>query len=259
LDLENKEKGKTKLPKQFEEIVRPDLIKRAVLALQSRRRQPYGAKPGAGQRHSAKLSRRRRDYRGSYGLGISRVPRKIMSRRGMRMNWVGAVAPGTVGGRRAHPPKAGKGWENKINKKENKKAIRSGLAATVSKVWAERRGHKLPDHYPLVMQRSFEEIESTKKLEKILAGIGIQTSQERRIRQGKGKSRGRKYKATRGALIVVSKDCPLMRSSKNLLGLEVCDVKNLNAEMLAPGCQPGRITIYTESSLEVLDKERLFT
>ncbi len=52
--------GEKELPSQFKEAVRIDLIKRAVLTLQSNARQKYGAKPEAGQRHSAELSRRRR-------------------------------------------------------------------------------------------------------------------------------------------------------------------------------------------------------
>ncbi|MBI1970756.1 50S ribosomal protein L4 [Candidatus Woesearchaeota archaeon] len=108
ITITNSQAGTVDLPPIFQEEVRPDLIKRAVETLQANARQPYGAKPGAGMRYSAKLSRRRRDYKTSYGYGISRVPRKILSRSGTRFNWVGAVAPGTVGGRQAHPPKAQK-------------------------------------------------------------------------------------------------------------------------------------------------------
>ncbi len=118
----SKEKKKEiDLPSQFNEEVRPDVISRAVLAIQSNKRQPYGASPEAGKRASAEISRRRHDYRGSYGHGISRVPRKILTRRGTRMYWVGAFAPGTVGGRRAHPPKVEKNYSQKINKKERRK------------------------------------------------------------------------------------------------------------------------------------------
>src|SRR3989338_38182 len=102
--------GEKELPSHFLEEYRPDLIQRAVLALQSAARQRYGAYPEAGLRHSSKLSKRRRKYRGSYGLGISRVNRKILSRRGTRFNWAGAFSPQTVGGRRSHPPKAEKIW-----------------------------------------------------------------------------------------------------------------------------------------------------
>ncbi len=57
LDLENNEKGKIKLPSQFEEDLRPDLIKRAVHAIMSHDRQRYGADPRAGLRASAKISK----------------------------------------------------------------------------------------------------------------------------------------------------------------------------------------------------------
>ena len=143
--------GKKDLPRQFDEPVRPDLIKRAVESIQANRRQKYGTDPKAGMKASAELSRRRRKYRGSYGHGISRVPRKILSRRGTRFNWVGAVAPGTVGGRKAHPPKAIKEWVRKINKKERRKAIRSALAATMNPEIVTARGHKVPESYPFII------------------------------------------------------------------------------------------------------------
>ena len=118
LSLEGTSKKDIELPAQFNESVRPDLIRKVVRILQSRKRQQYGANPEAGQRHSAFLSKRRHKYRGTYGIGQSRTPRKVMSRRGTRLNYTGAVAPQTVGGRRAHPPKAEKILALKINKKE---------------------------------------------------------------------------------------------------------------------------------------------
>lgn len=250
------------LPKQFNEPVRNDIIKLAVLSLQSIKRQPYGAKPGAGMRASAELSRRRHNYRGSYGLGISRVPRKIMSRRGTRMNWVGAFAPGTVGGRRAHPPKAEKIWEKKINKKERRKAIRSALSATVIAELVKKRGHLIND-YPLIIEDKFENLEKTKEVRQVLEILGLKEELKRcsvrKIRAGKGKSRGRKYKTKKGPLLVVSKDCKLMKSASNILGVDVEIVNNLNAELLAPGTMPGRVSIYTESAIKKLEEDRLFT
>ena len=127
LDISKNKVGEINLPTQFKEDVRTDLMRRAVLALRSNNRQPYGSMKEAGKRSSSTLSKRRRRYRGSYCLGISRTPRKILSRRGTRMNWVGAFAPNTVGGRRAHPPKAEKCLQKKINKKERKTAIRIGI------------------------------------------------------------------------------------------------------------------------------------
>src|SRR3989344_10304 len=110
-NIYNKEGTKTgnlDLPTQFNEQVREDLIQRAFLAIRSNKRQSYGSYPHAGERVSAKLSRRRRDYKGAYGKAISRVPRKTIWKRGRQMGWIGAFAPGTYKGRRANPPKGSK-------------------------------------------------------------------------------------------------------------------------------------------------------
>ncbi len=250
------------LPKQFSEPIRNDIIKKVVLAIESNSRQPYGAKKQAGMRQSAELSRRRRKYRGAYGIGISRVPRKIFSRRGTRMNWAGAVAPGTVGGRKAHPPKNEKNWTKKINIKENKKAIRSALAACVNKDIVKQRGHLAPDNYPLIIEKNFQEIDKTKKVKDILKKIKLEPELKRcvikTVRAGKGKARGRKYKKKTGPLIIVSEKCKLVDSARNIPGIDIIDIKNINAKLLAPGTAPGRLTIFTESAIEKLEKEKLF-
>lgn len=262
ISLKNKEQGKVDLPSQFEEEIRPDIVKRAVLAFQSKNRQPYGANPRAGKEAVAELSRRRRKYRGSYGYGISRVQRKILSRRGTRFNWVGAVSSGNVGGQRAHPPKAEKKWEQKINKKENRKAIRSAIAATANKEAVKDKGHKIPDNYPFVIEDKFQNIKKTKKVHSTLEELGFSKELERiavkKVRAGRGKSRNRKYKNKKGILIIVSEDCPLLKSAKNIPGLDVVKVDDLNPELLAPGAKPGRATLWTESALKKLKEDKLY-
>lgn len=256
------EKGSVNLPSQFEEAVRHDLIKRAVMSLQSNSRQKYGTYERAGLEHHAKLSRRRRDYKGSYGHGISRVPRKILSRSGAHFNWEGAIVPNTVGGRRAHPPKVEKAWEKKINRKENRKAIRSALSATLTNNLVEERGHKLPEGYPFIIESKIESIKNTKELMNTIKKLGFGEEVERskkRIRAGRGKLRGRKYKKTKGMLIVSSRKCELQKAASNITGVEVVDVKSLNTENLAPGSLPGRMTLFTDSAIEILEKEQLFT
>ncbi|MBD3313492.1 50S ribosomal protein L4 [Candidatus Woesearchaeota archaeon] len=254
--------GKKDLPAQFAELIRPDLIKRAVESLQANRRVPYGAKDHAGMRASAELSRRRRKYRGSYGKGISRVQRKIMTRRGTQMYMVGAFSPGTVGGRRAHPPKSEKVLSKKINRKENRKAIRSAMAATTFRNLVEQRGHAVPKEYPFIVESKIESITSTKTikqaLEKLELKQELERTSERKIRAGRGKLRGRKYKSKKGPLIVVSKECPLINTATNIPGIDVITVDSLNTEALAPGASIGRFTIFTDAAIERLSKEGLF-
>lgn len=262
LDAKNQHQGKVKLPSQFEEEVRPDLIKRAVNTIRANERQPYGAKTDAGLRASAELSRKRRDYRGSYGMGIARVPRKILSRKGTRMSWVAAVVPGVVGGRKAHPPKAEKKWEQKINKKEKRKAIRSAMAATLLKELVKQRGHKVPDHYPFALDASTENLSKTKEVHTALKAVGLtddlDRSSQKTIRAGKGKSRARPYKKRKGPLLVVSGDCPLLKGAKNIPGVDVVKVDKINAKLLAPGGAPARLTVFTQKAIKTLEEAKLF-
>ena len=259
---DTKQAGSIELPAQFNEAVRPDLIKRAVLALQAAKRQKYGADPEAGLRASVRISKRRHAYRGTYGIGQSRTPRKVMSYRGTRFNWTGAFAPQTVGGRRAHPAKAEKDWDQKINDKERRKAIRSALAATMDKATVAARGHKVPDTYPFIISTEFETIEKTKDILALLEAQQLKDelarAADRTVRAGKGKMRGRKYKQATSLLIVTSEDCKLTNAADNIPGVDVVNVQELNAELLAPGTVPGRLTLYTEAAIKKLAADQLF-
>ncbi len=262
-NTKNEDVGTVSLPQQFSEPVREDLIIRSVLSLQAGRRQPYGGYGDAGLRHSADLSKRRRKYRGSYGKGISRVPRKILSRRGSQMYMVGAIVAGTVGGRRAHGPKPFKIWEKKVNKLENRKAIRSALAATMRPELVAHRGHKIPESFPFILADEFTKLKRTREVEEALVRIGLAEEMERaaekRIRAGKGKLRGRKYKRPTSTLFVTAEDgTPLHTASANLPGIDVVAVQRLNAELLAPGTHPGRLTLFTKSAIDRLANEGLF-
>lgn len=259
----NGEKLKSvELPEQFNEQLRPDLIYKAVSAIQSSRRQPYGAKPTAGQRYSAKLPRRRRKFKTPYGHGMSRSPRKTIWHRGTQFGWIGAVAPNTVGGRRAHPPKARKIWLKKINIKEKRKAIRSALAASVNESLVKKRGH-LFKALPTVIDSKIETLKKTKQVRDLLIKLGLENELERiskrKIRSGRGKMRGRKYKNKKGPLVVVSKECPLLKSAANIPGINACIVNNLNVELLAPGTLPGRLAIFSQDAVAKIEKLKLFT
>jgi large subunit ribosomal protein L4e len=263
LDGNKTEKGTKSLPVQFSEEIREDIIQRAVLSIQSHRVQPYGTDPRAGQKQVSWISKRRRDYKTSYGHGISRVPRKVLSHSGTQFNWVGAKMPGTVGGRVAHPPKTSKIWEQKINTKENRKAIRSAISATINTELVKARGHRIPKEFPFAIDHKIESSVKTAEVQKMLEKLGfseeLQRTSERTIRAGKGKNRGRKHKMKTGPLFVVSKECSLMQSAKNIPGVDVVQVKNINAELLAPGCHAGRLTLWTDAAIDILANEKLFT
>ena len=264
LDIITKEgkKDNIDLPIQFNEPIRADIIKRAFEYEQSIGRQPYGAKPEAGLRHSTYLSKRRHDYKSTYGIGQSRTPRKVLSRSGSRMNYVGAFAPQTVGGRRAHPPKADKIWIKKINKKELQLAIRSAITATVSKDLPAIRGHKVPSSYPFIIDESITNLKKTKEVSDFLVSQGFTDElirvKEKKIRAGKGKMRGRKYKKKIGPLFVVDSECALLKSASAIPGVDISIVDDLNIEMLAPGAVPGRVTLWSKKSIEKMKENKMF-
>jgi len=263
LDLNGNAAKNIELPIQFDEEYRPDIIRRAFMAVRTSKRQAYGSKKGAGMRQSAKLSRRRRDFKGAYGKGISRVPRKTLTRRGTQFYWIGANSPNTVGGMRSHPPKAEKIWLEEINIKERRKAIRSALAATMNKEIVMQRGHKIKNIFPFIIDSKIENINKTKDVINFLEKVGlheeIKRTNEVKIRSGAGKKRGRKYKGKRGILFILSKyNCNLAKSARNIEGCDVAAVNNINAEILAPGGNSSRLCIWSETAIEKLAKERLF-
>lgn len=254
--------GEAELPSQFSEPMRTDLIKKAVLAIQNNNRQAYSSYKEAGQRHAVKISKRRRDYKGSYGKGISRVPRKTMSHRGSQFFWAGANAPGTTGGRKAHPPKVEKVWAWKLNTKENRKAIRSAMSAVMIKEAVIRRGHLVPQNYPFLVSDELEKINKTKQLLDSLFKLGfkdeLNKANEPRARAGKGKIRGRRKIIKKSLLLVVSDVAIIRKAASNLPGIDVINVKKLNAEALAPGCHAGRATLFTTKAMDEIRKG-LFT
>ena len=225
------------LPPIFSEQYRPDLIRKAVRVAQANRRQPYGASPLSGS-HSTETWGK--------GRGVARVQRLMGSRRG-------AQSPGTVGGRKAHPPKSEKIWKRKINDKERRLALHSALAATAVPEIVRERGHRFSCDLPIVVEDGFERLDKTKDAVASLQALGIYEdvlrAQDRKVRAGKGKWRGRRYRRANSLLIVVSSP-EKARGARNLPGVDIVTPDGLNAELLAPGGDPGRLTLYTEGGVK---------
>ncbi len=245
-DLKGEEVSQLNLPQIFNTSSRPDVIKRAVVTIQSHRFQPQGRDPMAGKRNTA-------ESRGT-GLGISRMPR--LKARGQRA----AFAPGTVGGRSAHPPEAEKKIKKKLPKKEMHLALRSAIAATGSKEAVSSRGHMVDDipDFPLVVVDEIQSLKKTKDIEEALINLGVwadifRVKESRKVRAGKGKMRGRKMKQAVGPLLVIAKNEGVAEAARNLPGVDVVSVENLNAELLAPGTHPGRLTVWTNSAFEKVE------
>lgn len=244
-DVKGAKKGEVALPAAFETPVRPDVIRKAVSVAQSNRRQRYGASPWAGMMHSTKGAGK--------GRGMSRVPR-------IQGSGAAALAPPTVGGRRAHPPEARRNWDEKMNQKERRLAVRSGLAATAQHELVTKRGHRIADKLtlPLVVEDGLENVVKTQDVAALLEKLGLADELTRaregvHVRAGRGKMRGRRYRSPVSVLLVATKTDKLRRGAKNLVGVDVSTPQRLNAELLAPGGDPGRLTVFTEGALKALE------
>jgi large subunit ribosomal protein L4e len=201
----------------------------------------------AGKRTSA-------ESRGT-GMATARVPREKGG------GGKAKFAPGTVGGRQAHPPRAETKIVKEIPKKEKRLALLSAIAATGSKETVASRGHEVEGvlEIPLIVEDSFSELTKTKEVEEAFTHLGLLTDvyrvrESRSIRAGKGKHRGRKMKQAKGPLIVVAENKGLFEAASNLPGVDIVTVKTLNAELLAPGTHPGRLTVWTSSAIQQLDQ-----
>lgn len=247
--LEGKVTGKLELPEIFSEEYRPDLIKRAVLSGQSARFQPWGSDPMAGKRTTAESF--------GAGRGAAMVPRVKGSRYPAASK--AAFIAHVTGGRKAHPPRTAKIIHEKINKKERKLAIRSAIAATTNQELVAARGHQIENipQIPFIVEDEICSIKKTRETREIFKNLGImddviRAKNGRIIRAGRGKTRGRKYRTPKGPLLVVGEDKGISLGARNHPGVDVVVVDNINAELLAPGTHPGRLTVYTKSAIEKL-------
>lgn len=234
-------KGKVTLPAAFAEPVRPDLIRKAVSVIQANRRQPYGSDPDAGKRQVTHATRP--------GQGMSRVQRGVGTGKA-------GFTPNNVGGRRAHPPRVERVWAEKINKKENAKALRAALAASALPAMVRDRGHQFKDGLstPIVVEDKLADVAKTQDLLEILNKLGLAADVQRASdgthqRAGRGKLRGRRMRTPRSILVVAPLGSKLHRAAQNLPGVDVSTPEQLNTETVAPGGDPGRLILFTEKGL----------
>ncbi len=246
LSKDGKAESEISLPLIFSHPVREDLIRRAYHSSFSKSLQPKGRDPNAGRRTSAE----------SFGinLGMARVPR-------VKISGDAALAPNTVGGRAAFPPSPREKIVEYVNRKEMKKAIISALSATADMDQVKNRGHVFSSSsLPIIVKDDIGQLSKTSEVEKLLEALGVINDIDRvkdgtKIRAGRGKMRGRRYKEPKGPLLVVhSNGLPIIKAFRNLAGADVVTASQVSVIHLAPGGLPGRLTIYTESSINQLEK-----
>ncbi|MEM2909360.1 MAG: 50S ribosomal protein L4 [Candidatus Bilamarchaeaceae archaeon] len=234
--LEGKIVREIELPEVFEEKLRPDLIRRAVLSEESKLRQPKGNYRFAGFETSARYVGRKDDFGTVKNRGIPHLPHEVRPK-----GQLGKVkrVPLAVKGHRAHPPKPEKKIFEEMNKKEYVKALRSAIAMTAAReVVARRTCGRISPALPIIIESTFEELKKTRDSYEIFKALNLDQIIERAKKNG-----------TKGPLVVVSSP-ETAKGAENLPGVDVVSVDRLKVRHLAPGTHPGRLAIYTEKAIE---------
>ncbi len=248
VDIKGEKTGEISLPHMFDVRVREDLSQKLYEIMKYYH--PYSPSPTAGRRHSASgtISHLRHDWKGHYGKGIARVPRKAMWRRGEQFYWVGAEINQARGGRAVHTPKIYY-RPLKINDKEQIIAMHSAFAATAHKNYVAERYERLNKSQitvPVVLNftGSIKTKQFIELLQKLYGENYLVALQQKSVRTGKGKMRGRTYKSNAGLLLI--------KSEKEKISLSGVDVVNARDVTIADLYPLGRLTLYTENSLKEL-------
>jgi len=248
--LDGKKKGLIEIPSIFKVNPRKDLVQKANEIYESRNKQIQGRDKRAGLRNTATSW--------GTGHGISRAPRIKGSGFSTARN-VGRV-PFAVGGRRSHPIKKEKDLQKKINKKSYSLSLISAISASGNVKWVKSRGHKVDNipELPLVIDDKIQTVKKTSAAFKIFSDLGLKEEmrkikESKKVRAGKGKRRGRKYKKKRGILFVIKEDFGIMKATRNIPGIEIVKYNNISINNLAPGGSLGRLILWSQSAFDELN------
>lgn len=257
LHILNKEGTEVKemTTKLFEEPIRIDLIRKVVEA--ERFWQPYSTKLYAGMNRSAsgQVRHKRHSWKSDRGRGMSRIPKKQMWRRGTQFSWIGAIIPFARGGRRAHPPH-GQMNDKKINKKEYRKALLSTLSYVASPLEIQKKYQSLTHKnisfsLPLIIDSSLLSLKS-KEFFTVISSLAHEAetlvTQHKKIRAGRGKARGRKYKKSSGLLLVLG-----THEDLNVSGVDITTANALRVSDLAEN--GARLTAFSERAITELEEK----
>src|SRR5271157_1596970 len=234
-------KGSIELPGVFSVPLRPEVIRRAVLSEESYKLQPQGHFVLAGMQTSARYYGRMHSYRSGRHMGIAIRPREKLG--GGIQGKVKRI-PSATKGRRAHPHMVGKIIVEKINKKEYLLALMSAVAATAS------AGSKAP----LVVSNAIESVKKTKEIMSVFGKLGFS---EKIAQSHDPKFGGHRYSVRRhfkrSLLFVAGKECAAIKAARNIPGVDACAVSALTVGKLAPGGNPGRMTLWSEDAVKSIE------
>ena len=252
LTLTGDKEGEIELPLVFSTPFRRELIHKAWTNLNSHKFQRQGRHPTAGMDVVADTNNP------PTGQGISRIAR-MRGGGGGRQGQAGEVAS-IRGGRQAHPPNVNKVIYKKLNKKENKLALCSAIAATASKEQIQSRGHKVDDieSFPIVVSNDLESISKTSEIIKVLESLKLSKDvdrlKSRKPRTGQSSLRGRSKKVGKSVLFVTKDATKISKACGSIPGVEARSIKDLSVLDLSPGSDPIRLTVYSKGAIEEIAK-----
>ncbi|CAG8590976.1 4622_t:CDS:2 [Racocetra fulgida] len=230
--------------------IRPDIVRFVHTNISKSNRQPYAVSSKAGHQTSAE----------SWGTGraVARIPR--VSGGGTHRAGQGAFGNMCRGGRMFAPTKIWRKWHVKTNLNQKRFATASALAASAIPSLVLARGHRIEEiqEIPLVIGNGIESLAKTKAAVSLLKAVHayrdvVKVSNSRKLRAGKGKLRNRRHRQRRGPLIVYNEDHGVVKAFRNIPGVELVNVRNLNLLQLAPGGHLGRFIIWSQGAFALLD------
>merc|ERR1712086_742755 len=241
--------GSAQMPAVFSAPIRDDIVSFCHSNMAKNRRQAHGVFHLQGHMHSAE----------SWGTGraVARIPRIS----GSGTSRAGQAAFGNMcrKGRMFAPLRTWRKWHRKINTNQKRHAVASCLAASACAPLVQARGHRCDNVPELPLVADINSAESTSALLKAINSVGCgddlaRVRNSKKMRNGQGKMRNSRFTIRKGPLIVYAdEDSNVAQNSRNLPGVDSCNVNRLNLLMLAPGGHIGRFMVFTPSAFNALD------
>jgi large subunit ribosomal protein L4e len=181
---------------------------------------------------------------GSYRAG-RHVGRAIRPREKLGGGSLGRVRriPSSVKGKRAHPHMIEKTLIERMNNREYSNALKSAVAMAVRP--GEKQSTMVFEDMPkLTKTKEFSKFLKANKLNSIIESVKVKTL--RSVRRTRSKQQHK-------VLVVTADEEGVLKSSRNVKGVDACTLSQLRVEKLAPGGNPVKMVLWSANALKGLD------
>merc|ERR1740121_2514006 len=246
-DNPSEKSGTVPMPQALAMPLRPDWVRYVHMNVSKNKRQAYAVGDKVGYMTAAE----------SWGTGraVARIPRAPGG--GTHRAGQGAFGNMCRGGGMFNPTKIWRRWHRRVNVTQKRHAVVTALSASCLPPLVMARGHRIGEvsELPLVVSDGAESMQKTKQAVELLKKVGCGEELQRvldskKVRAGKGKMRNRRYTMRRGPLVIYAEDNGIVRTMRNIPGVETACVTRLNILKLAPGGNFGRFVIWTDGAFD---------